>query len=382
MSTFQVKDPDRIGVPFLGVGRMGRTHVRDRGRDPQRPGRRRRRPRPRGGRAGPRRCSAPTGRRPTSSMRSTTRRSRPSSSPRRRARTPGLIEAALRAGKAVWSEKPIALDLAETSRVVALWRETGLPVQLGFMRRFDPGYVRAKALIDAGEIGRIEQFRAYSRDTYPPSVEFLRDSGGSFLDMSVHDFDLARFLVGEVEEVQAWGSVVFDERFAEVGDVDTAVTMLRFQNGALGVVEMSRHSEWGYDIRTEVAGPWARSSSRRTRRRRRPIRAGSASRPTTRELPGPVRGRLPGRARDVLPDAGGRRHADARTRGRPRDAPARDRRDPELAREPAGPRRRTSRQRSRRDRSAWSATSGPGPARAPSSRSRRRASAGGTCRSG
>ena len=206
------------------------------------------------------------------------------------------------------------------------------------MRRFDPGYVRAKELIDAGELGRIEQFRAYSRDTYPASIEFLRHSGGSFLDMSVHDFDLARFLVGEVEEVHAWGSVVFDERFAEVGDVDTAVTMLRFQNGALGVVEMSRHSEWGYDIRTEVAGALGQG-----RRRGPPEDAGAPlatvrlrGRPL-RELPRSVRGRVPGRARDVLPDAGRGRHADARARGGARDAPARDRRDPELARGPAGP---------------------------------------------
>lgn len=165
-----------------------------------------------------------------------------------------LIEAALRAGKAVWSEKPIALDLVETNRVVVLWRETGIPVQLGFMRRFDPGYVRAKELIESGELGRIEQFRAYSRDTYPPSADFIKDSGGSFLDMSVHDFDLARFLVGEVEEVSAWGSILIEQRFGDGGDIDTAVTMLRFRNGALGVVEMSRRSAWGYDIRTEVAG--------------------------------------------------------------------------------------------------------------------------------
>lgn len=122
------------------------------------------------------------------------------------------------------------------------------------MRRFDPGYERAKALIDSGELGRIEQFRAYSRDTFPPPLEFLLTCGGSFLDMAVHDLDLARFLVGEVEEVHAWASVLFDERFAKADDFDTAVTMLRFRNGALGVVETARHSEWGYDIRTEVAG--------------------------------------------------------------------------------------------------------------------------------
>jgi myo-inositol 2-dehydrogenase/D-chiro-inositol 1-dehydrogenase len=114
--------------------------------------------------------------------------------------------------------------------------------------------VRAKELIESGELGRVEQFRAYSRDTYMPDAKFIRDSGGSFLDMSVHDFDLARFLVGEVEEVSAWGSNLIDKRFDEGGDVDTAVTMLRFRNGALGVVEMSRRSAWGYDIRTEVAG--------------------------------------------------------------------------------------------------------------------------------
>jgi len=253
MGTFTLKDPNSIGVAFLGVGRIGRTHIQtlagignarivvvadpdlaaaERGRDIARAGR---------ATADPYEAIEDPDvevvviTTPTSTHAS-------------------LIEAALRAGKAIWSEKPIALDLAETDRVVTLWREAKLPVQLGFMRRFDPGYVRAKELIEAGELGRIEQFRATSRDTYPPSVDFIRNSGGSFLDMCVHDFDLARFLVGEIEEVSAWGDVLADERFREGGDIDTAVTMLRFRNGALGVVEMSRHSAWGYDIRTEVAG--------------------------------------------------------------------------------------------------------------------------------
>ncbi|MBV9490369.1 MAG: Gfo/Idh/MocA family oxidoreductase [Verrucomicrobia bacterium] len=165
-----------------------------------------------------------------------------------------LIEAAANAGKAVFSEKPIALDLAETQRVVRVVRERRVPVQLGFMRRYDPGYAKAKAKIEAGELGKLETFRALGRDTYPPSLEFLLGSGGLFLDMSVHDFDLARFLVGEVEEVQAWGGVLIDQRFAQANDADTAITLLRFRNGALGVVETSRHSNWGYDIRTEVAG--------------------------------------------------------------------------------------------------------------------------------
>jgi myo-inositol 2-dehydrogenase / D-chiro-inositol 1-dehydrogenase len=253
MSAFRVKDPEGIGVAFMGVGRMGRTHIQtlagirnvrvvvvadldlaaaERGREIARAGR---------ATADPLDAiNDPAVEAVVISTPTTTHAS--------------LIELALRAGKAVWSEKPIALDLVETNRVVVLWRTTGLPVQLGFMRRFDPGYVRAKELIESGELGRIEQFRAYSRDTYPPSADFIKNSGGSFLDMSVHDFDLARFLVGEVEEVSAWGSVLIDQRFGDGDDIDTAVIMLRFRNGALGVVEMSRRSAWGYDIRTEVAG--------------------------------------------------------------------------------------------------------------------------------
>src|ERR1700741_1574013 len=148
-----------------------------------------------------------------------------------------LIESAVLAGKAVFSEKPIALDLAETKRVVDLIDQKGAAVQLGFMRRFDPGYAEAKKRIDQGELGRIETFRALSRDTYPPPLKFLLQSGGSFLDMAVHDLDLARFLVGEVEEVSAWGTVLIDDRFAEAQDTDAAVVMLKFRNGALGGTE-------------------------------------------------------------------------------------------------------------------------------------------------
>ncbi len=253
MKSYTVRDPDHIGVAVLGAGRMGEVHLRNVAAIPfvhvavV---------------ADPSAEAAARGR-------SIARADRATEDPIEAMHDPdveavvivaptsthaALIEAALRAGKAVWSEKPIALDLAETARIVDLWRETGLPVQIGFQRRFDPGYVRAKELIDAGELGRIEQFRAYGRDTFPPSLEFLRTSGGSFLDMSVHDLDLARFLVGEVDEVHAWASTLFDERFSEADDWDTSVAMLRFRSGALGVLETSRHSAWGYDIRTEVSG--------------------------------------------------------------------------------------------------------------------------------
>jgi myo-inositol 2-dehydrogenase/D-chiro-inositol 1-dehydrogenase len=169
-----------------------------------------------------------------------------------------LIEKCVRAGKPVWCEKPVALTLEDTRRVVGAAESSGVPVMIGFMRRFDPGYAAAKLKIEAGEVGRIERFRAISCDFAPPPLAYVRTSGGIFVDMLVHDFDLARFLVGEVEEVSAWGSVLIDPGYADAGDVDTAVAMLRFTSGALGVLEGSRRTTWGYDIRTEVAGSQAR----------------------------------------------------------------------------------------------------------------------------
>jgi myo-inositol 2-dehydrogenase/D-chiro-inositol 1-dehydrogenase len=166
----------------------------------------------------------------------------------------GLIQQAAKAGKAIWCEKPIALSLAETQKTLEIVEQAGVPCQIGFQRRYDPGYVQAKRLIVEGKLGKIESFRALGRDTYLPTPESLPPSGGTFLDMTVHDFDLARFLVGEVEEVSAWGAVLAHQMFADANDCDTAVCMLRFENGVLGVVESARHSNWGYDIRTEVAG--------------------------------------------------------------------------------------------------------------------------------
>jgi myo-inositol 2-dehydrogenase/D-chiro-inositol 1-dehydrogenase len=169
-----------------------------------------------------------------------------------------LIERCVRAGKPVWSEKPVALTLEDTRRVLQTVEAAALPVMIGFMRRFDPGYAAAKRAIEAGEVGRVERFRAVSCDFNPPALAFIKTSGGIFVDVLIHDFDLARFLVGEVEQVMAWGSVLTDPGYADAGDVDTAVAMLRFTSGALGVVETSRRTTWGYDIRTEIAGSQAR----------------------------------------------------------------------------------------------------------------------------
>jgi myo-inositol 2-dehydrogenase/D-chiro-inositol 1-dehydrogenase len=165
-----------------------------------------------------------------------------------------LITLAAESGKAIWCEKPVALDLGEAERAAAVVESKRLPAQVGFMRRFDPGYAAAKDKIASGALGRVEAFRALSRDTYPPPPSFIAHSGGIFLDMAIHDFDLARYLVGEVAEVYAWGAVLIDERFAQAGDADMACALLRFESGALGVVETARRSAWGYDIRTEVAG--------------------------------------------------------------------------------------------------------------------------------
>jgi myo-inositol 2-dehydrogenase / D-chiro-inositol 1-dehydrogenase len=165
-----------------------------------------------------------------------------------------LIEAGARAGKAIFCEKPVALDLDRTRQALKVVSENRVPFQIGFQRRFDTGYAEAKRRLEAGELGRIDQFRAVGRDPAPPPKEYLAKSGGVFIDQAIHDFDIARFLAGEIEEVSAWGAARFDAHAAELGDVDTATTLLRFRSGALGVIENSRKAVYGYDIVTEIFG--------------------------------------------------------------------------------------------------------------------------------
>jgi len=164
------------------------------------------------------------------------------------------IERAALAGKAIFCEKPVAKSLEETRRVLEIVGHKGVPFQIGFQRRYDPPYLQARCKIEAGEIGQIEQFIAVMRDPAPAPLDYLRGSGGIFIDQSIHDIDCARFLVGEVEEVHAWGAVRVDPRIGEIGDVDTTNLSLRFANGALGVIQNSRRAIYGYDVRTEVFG--------------------------------------------------------------------------------------------------------------------------------
>ena len=168
-----------------------------------------------------------------------------------------LVIAAANAGKAIFCEKPLALTIAENHRVVEAVARAQVPLQVGFMRRFDAAYQKAKALIADGRIGRPITFRSIGRDPFCPRREYADPalSGGLIVDMAIHDFDLARWLMGsEVERVSAEGALLVCEELAQVGDIDNAVIALRFVSGALGTVEVSRNAFYGYDIRTEVLG--------------------------------------------------------------------------------------------------------------------------------
>jgi scyllo-inositol 2-dehydrogenase (NAD+) len=168
-----------------------------------------------------------------------------------------LVTAAAGLGKPILCEKPLALEVAETRTVVDAVERAGVLLQVGFMRRFDPPYVQAKSVIQAGQIGRPLSFRAIGRDPFCPPAAYAdpASSGGLLVDMAIHDFDLTRWLMdSQVERVSAEGTLLACDDLRDVGDVDNAVVMLRFTNGALGSVEVSRNAVYGYDIRTEVLG--------------------------------------------------------------------------------------------------------------------------------
>jgi myo-inositol 2-dehydrogenase / D-chiro-inositol 1-dehydrogenase len=166
-----------------------------------------------------------------------------------------LIVAAARAGKPIFCEKPVSLDLAEVDRALGAVDEAGVPFQIGFNRRFDPGHAAVAAAVADGRVGEPHLVRISSRDPAPPPMSYVRTSGGIFLDMTIHDFDMARFVTGsEVVEVFARGAVRVDAGFAEAGDVDTAVVVLTHENGCLTTIDNSRQAVYGYDQRVEVFG--------------------------------------------------------------------------------------------------------------------------------
>jgi inositol 2-dehydrogenase len=167
------------------------------------------------------------------------------------------IEAAAAAGKHILCEKPLALTMEEADRALAAAAKAGVSLQLGHMRRYDPGYVDARRRIEAGEIGDPVIFKSIGRDREPPPISYFQAglNGMLFLDSSLHDFDLARWLMAdEVAEVQAYAGVLVFPELAECRDVDSGVVNLRFARGAIGNVESFRHARYGYDIRTEIVG--------------------------------------------------------------------------------------------------------------------------------
>jgi myo-inositol 2-dehydrogenase/D-chiro-inositol 1-dehydrogenase len=165
-----------------------------------------------------------------------------------------LITRAAKAGKAILCEKPIALDI---KAVESCWAEIGslnATVMIGFNRRFDPSFRAVHDRMSAGEIGKLEQIVITSRDPAPPPVSYIKVSGGLFRDMTIHDFDLARYFVGEIIEVHAFGANLVDPAIAEAGDVDAAMVTMRAASGALIHINNSRRSAYGYDQRLEVFG--------------------------------------------------------------------------------------------------------------------------------
>ena len=165
-----------------------------------------------------------------------------------------LIERAIDGGIPVLCEKPIDLDIARVEALRPKVAASGVPVALGFNRRFDAGFASARARVAAGEIGELEQLAIISRDPAPPPAAYIGVSGGIFRDMTIHDFDMARFFVPDIVEVSAIGTTTFDAGAREHGDFDTAVTVLRAASGAIVTITNSRHSAVGYDQRVEAFG--------------------------------------------------------------------------------------------------------------------------------
>lgn len=166
-----------------------------------------------------------------------------------------LTVAAAEAGKAIFLEKPVSLSLSEVDRALAAVEAAGVPLQIGFNRRFDAAHAAVQQAVASGHVGDLHLVRITSRDPAPPPIAYIEVSGGIFLDMTIHDFDMARFVTGsEVVEVFARGGVRVDDAIGAAGDIDTAVVMLTHENGTITTVDNSRQAVYGYDQRVEAFG--------------------------------------------------------------------------------------------------------------------------------
>lgn len=166
-----------------------------------------------------------------------------------------LVGKAAAAGKAIFCEKPLDLSLERTTALVEKVEEAGVQLMLGFNRRFDPDFMQARQSVAAGRIGEVHIIKITSRDPGLPPIDYIKNSGGLFMDMAIHDFDMARYISGKkVVEVYAKGLVRHDAAVADAGDIDTALTTLVFEDGTCAVIDNSRKAAYGYDQRLEVFG--------------------------------------------------------------------------------------------------------------------------------
>ncbi|MDP3178410.1 MAG: inositol 2-dehydrogenase, partial [Spirochaetaceae bacterium] len=166
-----------------------------------------------------------------------------------------FVVRAAKSGKHVFCEKPVDLSVAKVQAALAAAKKAGIKLQVGFNRRFDHNFRKVRDLVESGAVGEPHVIKITSRDPAPPPPSYAAVSGGIFLDMTIHDFDMARFQAGsDVEEVYAAGAVLVDPAIGAAGDIDTAIITLRFKNGALGVIDNSRRATYGYDQRVEVFG--------------------------------------------------------------------------------------------------------------------------------
>ncbi|MCH7801392.1 MAG: Gfo/Idh/MocA family oxidoreductase, partial [Chloroflexi bacterium] len=167
-----------------------------------------------------------------------------------------LISLGAEAGLPVFCEKPIALDLGITDRVLERVNASGIPLQIGFQRRFDPGFTAARDMLTSGQLGRLYMARLSTHDPEPPPDAYIKVSGGIFMDMLIHDFDLIRWVSGQevVEVIAAGGTLTDNPAFEQADDVDTVVTILRLADGAMAVLSGVRHDPRGYDVRLEMHG--------------------------------------------------------------------------------------------------------------------------------
>jgi inositol 2-dehydrogenase len=167
-----------------------------------------------------------------------------------------VVTEAAKCKKAIFCEKPISLSLEEAGEMIDAVNKTGSFFQMGFQRRFDKGYIQAKRKIEDGVIGKPVVLKSSSRDPFRPSLEFAdpKHSGGLIADMGIHDFDVARMFMGEVKSVYSIGGTLAYPEMKEIGDIDNAIINMYFEDGTLGVVDLSRNAVYGYDIRAEILG--------------------------------------------------------------------------------------------------------------------------------